>query len=157
MSSGTSITKSRKPAAPQRVFATLRFSGDKLDPDRISEILRAVPTRAYRKGERYFDGPYTGHLVGRTGIWFIATDDVVASADINRHLDYLVGLIFRGPAEEDRLAQLREMMARDGVKADVSCFWHGEAGEKVPSIRGHAIKTLRDLPAEIETDFDASC
>src|SRR5437773_2508378 len=155
MSSGTSTTRSRKAAAPQRVFATLRFSGDQLDPGRISAILRAPPTKAYRKGEEYFDGPYTGHLVGRTGIWFLATDDVVASGDLNRHLDYLISLIFRGPGEEERLAQLREMMARDGVKADVSCFWHGEAGEQAPSMRSSAIKMLRDLPAEIETDFDS--
>ena len=156
MSSGTSTTRSRKAAAPQRVFATLRFSGDRLDPDHVSAILRARPTKAYRKGEKYFDGPHTGHLVGRTGIWLLATDDVVASRHLNRHLDYLVSLVFHGPGEEDRLAKIREMMARDGIKADVSCFWHGEKRETAPSIRGRAIKMLRDLPAEIETDFEAA-
>jgi len=155
LSLATSTTRSRK-IAPQKVFATLRFSGDRLDPDRISDILRVQPTKSYRKGERYFAGPRAGHLAGHTGIWLLATDDFVASADLNRHLGYLTSLIFRGAADhnKDRLAGLRELMARDGITAHVSCFWHGEPGEQPPSILPEATVKLRDLPADIETDFD---
>jgi hypothetical protein len=45
-------------------------------------------------------------------------------------------------------------MATDGLKADVSFFWHGRAGEPAPSIPAQAIQILRTLPATIETDFD---
>jgi hypothetical protein len=45
-------------------------------------------------------------------------------------------------------------MLRDGVKADVSCFWHGEAGEQPPAVSAAMTAKLRALPAEIETDFD---
>jgi hypothetical protein len=136
------------------VFATLRFSGDRLDPDRISDILRVRPTKSYRKGERYFAGPRAGHLAGHTGIWLLATDDFVASADLNQHLGYLTSLISRVPDHEDALSRLRELMARDGITAHVSCFWHGEPGEQPPSIPAEATVKLRNLPADIETDFD---
>jgi hypothetical protein len=137
------------------VFATLRFSGDRLDPGRISDILRVRPTKSYRKGERYFAGPRAGHLAGHTGIWLLATDDLVASADLNQHLGYLTSLISRArDHDEDRLARLRELMARDGITAHVSCFWHGEPGEQPPSIPPEATVKLRNLPADIETDFD---
>jgi hypothetical protein len=105
-------------------FATLRFSGDRLDPDRITAILGVEPRRAYRKGERYLAGPRAGYVTGRTGVWVLATDSVVNSAKLSRHLEYLVGLI-HGPEREERLRQLHELMSRDGVKADVSCFWRG--------------------------------
>jgi hypothetical protein len=41
-----------------------------------------------------------------------------------------------------------------GLKAHVSCFWHGKAGAHAPKITAFAIDAFRRLPAEIETDFD---
>jgi len=144
-----------KSAARQKAFATLRLSGDRLDPDRISAILRVTPTKVWRKGERYFAGQHTGTLVGRTGTWFLATEDFVAGADLDRHLDFLTRLLSGGAQDQkDRLVQLQEVMARDDLKADISCFWHGEAGEQPPTISPEKTEKLRSLPAKIETDFD---
>ena len=154
MSSATSTTRSPK-TARQKAFATLCFSGDRLDPDHISAILRVRPTKAWRKGERYFAGQRTGPLVGRTGTWFLATDDLVTSPDLEQHLEFLTALLSQGPQDEEgRLVRLREVMARDDLKADVSCFWHGAAGEQPPAISAEKTAKLRALPAEIETDFD---
>jgi hypothetical protein len=154
MSSVTSMTRSTK-AARQSAFATLRLSGDRLDPDQISAILRVAPTKAWRKGERYFAGQRTSALVGRTGTWFLATDDLVKSPDLGQHLDFLTSLLSSEPQDQkERLAQLQEVMVRDNLKADVSCFWHGEAGERPPAIPAEKTEKLRALPAEIETDFD---
>jgi len=142
-------------ATRQNTFATLRLSGDRLDPDRISAILRVPPTKAWRKGERYIAGQRTGTLVGRTGTWFLATDDLVKSPDLGQHLDFLTNLLSQGPQDQsDRLVELREVMVRDDLKADVSCFWHGKAGEQPPAIPPEKTKKLRSLPAEIEADFD---
>jgi hypothetical protein len=154
MSSATSTTKSPK-AARRKAFATLRFFGDRLDPDQISAILRVSPTKAWRRDERYFAGQRTGHLVGRTGTWFIATDNLVASPHLEEHLEFLNNLLSRGPQDkQERLIQLQKLMMRDNLKADVSCFWHGAAGEQPPAIRAETTEKLRALPAEIETDFD---
>jgi hypothetical protein len=154
MSSATSTTRSSD-STHQRAFATLRFSGDRLDPDRISAILEVPPTKAWRKGERYFAGQRTGHLIGRTGTWFLATDDFIASPDLDRHLDFLTGLLSQGSQDEpERLVRLQEMIVRDDLKADVSCFWHGAAGEQPPAISAEKTAKLRALPAEIENDFE---
>src|ERR1700730_13243318 len=154
MSSATSTTRSPK-TARQKAFATLCFSGDRLDPDHISAILRVPPTKAWRKGERYFAGQRTGPLVGRTGTWFLATDDLVTSPDLEQHLEFLTALLSQGPQDEEgRLVRLREVMARDDLKADVSCFWHGAAGEQPPAISAEKTAKLRALPAVIATHFD---
>jgi hypothetical protein len=137
-------------------FATLRFSGDRLDPDRITAILGVPPTKAYRKGERYLAGPRAGHVTGRTGVWVLATDSAINSATLDRHLEHLVNLIFRGPAREERPKQLRELMSGHGIKADVSCFWRGRPGTRPPSVPENVIGSFRELPAEIETDFEVN-
>jgi Domain of unknown function (DUF4279) len=93
---------------------------------------------------------HTGHLEGRTGIWLLATDDVIKSPSLDQHLDYLISLIFRGR----RAPQLHALMAKDGITADVSCFWHGNPGEQPPAIPFRVARRLHELPAEIETDFD---
>src|SRR5215475_12637048 len=134
MSSAISTTKSPE-TAERKAFATLRFSGDRLDPDQITAILRAAPTKSWRKGERYYAGERTGHLLGRTGTWFLATDDRITSPDLAQHLDLLTRLLSRRRRDErEPLVQIQELMTRDQVKADVSCFWHGRAGEQPPVI-----------------------
>src|SRR5437870_7256895 len=110
------MTRSTEALPRTTVFATLRFSGDRLDPDRITAILGVQPTKAYRKGERCFAGPRAGHVTGRTGVWVLATDSVVEGAELDRHLEHLVELIFRGPDRAKRLKQLHELMSRDGVE-----------------------------------------
>jgi hypothetical protein len=148
------MTRSTK-APRQNAFATLRLSGDRLDPDQISAILRVPPTKAWRKGERYFAGRRAGHLDGRTGTWFLATDDLIKSPDLGPHLDFLTSLLSRGPQnQKEPLVRLQEVMVRDNLRADVSCFWHGKAGERPPAIPAEKTEKLRALPAEIETDFD---
>jgi hypothetical protein len=153
MSSATSTTKSEA----ARAFATLRFHGDRLDPERITDIMRMLPAKAWRKGEVYFSGPHAGNLTGRTGTWFMTTEDYVGSPDLGPHLDFLDCLLsHHTPGDKTRISRLQTMMAEDGVKADVSFFWHGQAGEPQPMIRDSAnvMKTLRGLPAKIEIDFD---
>jgi Domain of unknown function (DUF4279) len=75
------------------VFATLRFSDDRLDPDSISAILGIRSTKSWRKGECYFAGQRAGWLVGRTGTWFLATDDLVPGLDLDPHIEFLIGLM----------------------------------------------------------------
>ena len=148
------MTKSTKEAPQNTAFATLRFRGDRLDPDRITAILGVRPTKAYRKGEPYFAGPRAGQVTGRTGVWILATDRVVEGAELDRHLEHLLALVFRGPDCTKRLKQLHELMSCDGVVAVVSCFWRGVPGARPPVVPTHVISKLDQLPAEIETDFE---
>jgi Domain of unknown function (DUF4279) len=148
---GTSTTAS-KADDTLKAYAILRFAGDELDPSEISGLLGVNPTRAYRKGERYFAGPRTGKITGRTGIWLLSTDGVVTGSDLDQHISYLFKLIFEHNG--DRSARLHKLIADRGLKGRVSCFWHGEAGAHPPKIPKFAVDAFERLPADIETDFD---
>jgi len=133
-------------------FATLRFSGDRLEPDRINAILGVEPTTAYRKGAVYRRS--RGHEVrGRTGVWLLSTRRCVPGNDLADHFRHLVAVVCP-EGRADHIAALRDLMAREGVEADVSCFWHGSARARAPEIPAFARDVFARLGATIETDFD---
>jgi hypothetical protein len=137
----------------QKAFVTLRFAGDDLDPGDISTILTVEPTRAHRKGEEFFAGPHSGTLRGRTGIWFLATDKLVASDDLADHLRFVQNLLYPGSGDNRRVSTLREILESTHSRAHVTCFWRGDAGETAPQIPAQFKAALKQLAADIETDF----
>jgi hypothetical protein len=135
------------------VFVTLRFAGDDLDPGEISAILPVEPTRAHRKGEEFFAGLRAGNLCGRTGMWFLATDKLVPSGNLQDHLAFLQMLLFPAPGDVSRIAKLSDILKRTHSAAHITCFWRGKSGEPAPRIPDPFISAIQPLAANIETDF----
>jgi len=146
----TSTTKSK--AGTVNAFAGLRFTGDKLEPARITRLLAVEPTTAYRKGEVYKRS--RGHeVVGRTGLWLLSSEASVKNAELIDHLIYLKGVIF--PASgQDLITPIKRLMRNDNLAADVSCFWYGEHGATAPQIPEEIRAAFARLGATIELDFD---
>lgn len=132
-----------------RAFATLRFSGDRLDPEHVTSALRRQPTLAYRIGEVYRINREGRETRGRTGVWLLSTRRLFPGSHLVDHLTYLVGIL-----SSDVRPAIRKIMDEDGVAADVSCFWHGQPGAEPPSIPADITAVFAELPAEIELDFD---
>jgi hypothetical protein len=153
MTSGTSSTK---PLAtePVRAFATLRVSGDDLVPNEITRIIKILPTKAYAKGEHYSGDPRSPDLIGRTGVCFFATDLVVAGNNLADHLAFLARALLPGSGEAGPLPRLQQLIRRKSPHVSVSCFRHGPADTRKPSIPRSFTDLLKLIPAEIETDFD---
>jgi hypothetical protein len=153
MTSATSSTKSRT-NEQVRAFATLRVAGDELVPGEVTKILKIVPTAAYAKGEHYSGGPRCPDLIGRTGVWYFSTKGVVAGNQLADHLAFLARLLLPGSGEAGPLPRLQQLLRRKTLRVSLSCFWHGPAGARKPSVPRAVIDLLRLIPAEIETDFD---
>ena len=140
----------------RKAFVTLRFAGDDLDPREISTILPVAPTRAHRKGEAFIAGPHAGELRGRTGIWFLATDKLVPSNDLDDHLAFVHDLLYAEPSDTGRIIKLRDILGRAHSHAHITCFWRGDRGEATPQIPREFKSAVRPLAADIETDFVAA-
>jgi hypothetical protein len=136
-----------------KAFVTLRFAGDDLDPDEISALLPVKPTRAHRKGEEFFAGPRAGNLRGRTGMWFLATNKLVTSDNLQDHLAFVQNLLSPTPGDTSRIAKLGAVLNRTHSRAHVTCFWRGEPGDHAPLIPGRFKSAIEPLAADIETDF----
>jgi hypothetical protein len=158
-----------------KTFATLQIVGDRLDPAEITQILRITPTLAYSKGQSYHAGQRSQNMVGRTGVWYLATDKVIQSTKLHDHLMPLFFVLALDQFEEwgkerarpqgrikttyhfrlmGRLAKLAGIIKRESLRATLTCFWHGAAGAKHPSIPRVMSAVLKDVPISIETDFD---
>jgi len=72
-----SMTKSD--AADSVSFATFRVAGGRLAPQEITGPLQTPPTAAYRKGEKIKLEARSPETVGKTGMWFLSTDEEPAS------------------------------------------------------------------------------
>jgi hypothetical protein len=138
-----------------RAFATLRFVGDDLDPDEISRALAEKPTKAHRKGERFYPGPRSPAILGKTGVWYFSTRRRIRSADINTHLEKIIAVIFPFADGERTFRGIRDIMKTKHIQAHVTVFWRGPSNTAMPSIPNHIIDQLRRLPADIERDFDS--
>ena len=147
------MTKS-DPRCAIATFATFRLSGDQLDPDAVSATLDAQPTIAYRKGARYFAGPRSGYLLGRTGVWYLSTKGLVSGLDPVGHLSYLVQVLDGLSQDQPKLAALRQLMDRDRLQADASLFWHGNAGASFPTVPSGLAHVFEAIPAPLHCDFD---
>ena len=129
----------------------MRFAGDTLDPGEMSRILNEEPTRAYRKG--YRPSARSPEITGKTGVWYFSTRRKIPGNDLTDHLDALVRLIFPFAVADERLKELRDIMAREDLEAHVTCFWRGPPGSPEPSIPFSMTDSLGRLPADIDMDF----
>ncbi|HEY5208852.1 MAG TPA: DUF4279 domain-containing protein [Stellaceae bacterium] len=137
-----------------KTFATFRVAGDRLAPDEITEIISFQPTLAYAKGQQYSRGPDRATLTGKTGVWFFATDKVIASNEFDDHLSFIVNLLITPRNKFVPLVKLRDLIKRKQFEAHVSCFWFGRSGAKKPSLPNSLKDFFGLIPADIEIDFD---
>jgi hypothetical protein len=149
---GSAISTTKSEVRTKKAFASLRFKGDRLEPSRMTEVLEAAPTTAYRKGEVYKRN--RGHEArGRTGLWMLSSKGRVLSANLDDHLRYLLAILFASDWDR-RLRRLRDLMREEEIEADVTCFWYGGAGAQPPVIPPDVRAALARLPAAIVTDFE---
>src|SRR6516225_4425885 len=90
MSSATSTTNSENTI---RMFATLRFAGDALDPEEISRVIKETPALAYKRGQSYRPGQRSPEIIGKTGVWFFSTKRKIQSSELTDHLNALERLV----------------------------------------------------------------
>src|SRR5260370_37700539 len=131
------ISKTKSNAGTLDVFASLRFAGDRLQPGRITQLLRVEPTVAYRKGDVYKRS--RGHeVVGRTGLWLLSSEGHVSSNELHDHFAYLRAVIFSS-AGSDLVMPLQRVMREAGLTAHISCLWYCEHGP-TPPVLPHALR-----------------
>jgi hypothetical protein len=126
-----------------KAFATLRFAGDRLDPDQISQILHIQPTKITKKGER-------GRL---SNIWYLSTDKLIPGNDLMDHIGFLLYLLLPAPGDINRIISLRDLLKRRNLESHVTCFWHGKSGAREPVVPEVVRKLFELISADVQTDF----
>lgn len=120
-----------------RTYATLCVYPADQDVARVSRALGILPSRITE--------PSSERPAVKSG-WFLSSRGVVASRDLRRHLDWLVG-------EVSPRAQQIEELRRSGARAVVSCYWLSAYGHGGPTISVSQMKMLAELGLDLELDF----
>jgi hypothetical protein len=128
-----------------KAFATLRFAGDRLIHDQISQLLHIQPTKTVSKGEK----------PGRTNIWYLSTDKLIPGNELMDHIGFLLYLLFPAPGDLRRIIALGDLIRRRNLESHVTCFWHGKSGTRKPTIPQVVPKIFDLISADVQTDFDA--
>lgn len=133
----------------ERTFATFRVAGDDLVPDKLTKLLGIDPTLAYAKGQHYRRRSGSPNLTGRTGVWFLSTDNNIKSDRLTDHIEWLLSRLM--PVQ----AKLSRFIDENSLHAVVTCFWHGPRGSLAPIIPKETHDLIEAIPAKLEEDFDS--
>lgn len=131
-----------------RAHASVRFSGDSLDPLAVTRALRLPADHVHRDGEprlaRTRKGKVQEYAPYRGGMWSMSSEPWVQSPRLAVHLEWLLEQL------EPRKAQIAALLA-DGVAADFFCFSSGSAPTP-PSLPSRIRERARALGVEIAID-----
>lgn len=124
-----------------RAYASVRFSGEKLDPLTITLALRLPADYIHRDGEPRLGRVNSGHVkeyaAYRGGMWSMSSKKWVQSPRLSVHLDWLLREL------EPKADAVRSLLA-DGIEADFFCFSSGSTTAP-PSLP----RTIRDRAAAL--------
>lgn len=130
-----------------QISATLRISGDQLDPDKVTSILHVTPHVARRRGDVRVSSSGK-EIVSKFGLWTWKSEDVLESLTINECITQLQATF--GHA----YAALRNLPHAEHTWIDL-CLVKGEEGASDSYIEflldAKSIKILHEfgLPVEV--------
>jgi Domain of unknown function (DUF4279) len=134
--------------AVTRTWATLRISGDRLDPDNVTTRLGIAPSRSHKAGDRHGE---QGRMIWKHGQWSLTSQGVIESTDLELHIEWLLDRI------EPMHEKLQEITQQPDVTADIFCFWESEsvnAGiDLAPSLMGRVASLRLSLGLDIYFAF----
>jgi hypothetical protein len=94
------------------IYVSLIIRGKDLDPQKIMEIIKVIPSRSFKRGDKRKDLQEWPH-----GYWELGSWNNIESTDLSVHLKWLVEKI--EPYKRELVALGKE----ESFDAEVSCFW----------------------------------
>lgn len=124
-----------------RAAATLRISGDDLEPAELSRLMGATPTLACAKGEPRKPG---GKAIARTGQWHLSAA-YTEPADLDAQVKEILGQL---PSD---LELWRSLGAR--YKIDLFCGWFMNESNEGLEISPETLSALGARGVELGVDL----
>ena len=132
-----------------RAHASLRISGESLDPLTVTLALRLPPDLTYRRGEprlrRAKNGRVIEHSPHRVGMWLMSSEQWVDSPRLETHLRWLLDQL------EPKAETVRALLST-GVTADFFCFAAGSS-PRPPALPRAVRERAAALGIEIGIDY----
>jgi len=125
-------------------YATLRLYHRTHAPDSVTTILGLAPTKTQKIGDTY-QGSNQTRTIKLNG-WFLESEKEVASFDLEKHIQHIVGLL---QGKEDALHDL----TKQGWRMDLACMWDSAYAHGGPTFSPKLMSTLGNLGLELWLDI----
>lgn len=125
---------------PQEIYASLRIYHQDLAPEAVSTSLELNPSRAWVKGEKLED-----EIIATTGGWLLSSKEHVNSAEMNKHLDWLL-LMLSGCGS--RLTKLQ----KQGYKTELVVSWFSDSWNTCPALTPEFMQRIAALNMPLRFD-----
>lgn len=123
----------------EKAHASIRVTGQDLDPEQLTRLARVTPTVGHRTGERVTivraDGTEKFRTQG-TGIWSLRSKPSVSSPDLETHVAWLLERL--KPFSND----LRTYLRQPGITAEMFCY---RSSYRWPLVLAFGITVLEDM------------
>jgi hypothetical protein len=130
-------------ATLDRSVASLRITGDDLEPSTVSALLGVKPTRSHVKGAVLHSRPGRTRTA-RFGLWSLDAEDA-SPADLN---EQVLGLLSRLPTEQDTWHQLGA-----SYEVDLFCGWFMGVINEGTSIQADTLSALGSRGIALSIDL----
>jgi hypothetical protein len=114
-------------------------------PEEVSTRLGLEPTSVQRAGETSTNSRGRVRTTKVNG-WFLSSENVVASKDLRRHLDWLIAKV------QPAAVPLAELRATPGVEMWIGCVWWSKEGHGGPTLSPEQMRAIAAL--DLECSFD---
>lgn len=140
-----------------RAFATLRFTGDEVDPAQVSEILQTSPTFEYRKGDPYKIRPDAPLSFRKTNLWLLDSAKIIEDLDLKKHVKCLESALSDNLTEymrDEKFDRIRHYCSDHHVEVLATLFWHGDHQSRPPRASARFANMIAHLNGEVAEDFE---
>lgn len=126
------------------LFATFILRGKGLNPHEVTDSLGINPSKSFKRGDwRTETERWTRNF------WSLTSQDEVQSDDLSTHLEWLLNQF------EPVNNTLIEILKRNGVESEISCFWIFPTEHEGLELSSELLSRIASLGVKL--NFDIYC
>ncbi len=128
----------------KHLFATFILRGKGLNPQEVTDSLGVNPSKSFKRGDwRTETERWTRNF------WSLTSQDKIQSDDLSTHIEWLLNQF------EQVNNKLIEILKRDGVESEISCFWIFPTEHEELEISSELLSRIASLGVNL--NFDIYC
>lgn len=145
---------------PSTASVSIRFTGDRFEPGKVTNLIGVEPTLSYHKGEYYAAGKSKTERVGMTNLWMVDVAAVLPGSDINKQIDYCVMCLadypFSGmpPRPPQKLAAIRDFVKYYDADFLVSVFFFARIDDQTQPDLSRLPAIVEQVGGEFHAEID---
>ncbi len=126
------------------IYATFYLWGKGFDPQEVTESLELLPTRSHKIGDWRNESKLDRW---KHSYWSLSSKEEVKSSNLATHIEWIINKI------EQSKSRLLDILNRDHIKAEISCFWILPSDHEYLNISSELLKKIAELNLNMEIDI----